>query len=424
MKKIFFCLAIAASVLACKRPAADYYRFETLQPNTAQVLWNPADFDFEAGNAYYLEHFAEMEQAIATPGCSSWRNGRFHGRNLDWYQADYGCLILQMPKGGKVKHASVALLNASSAVTQQFVADGILSEQDRRMLPCAVVDGINDAGVAININIVPHTPGNAYITDEGDLSSQCVVRYVLDNAGSVDEAISLLAARKIRQSIVELAGDETHYMISDAEGTAVVEFDCGEMTVTRFASTPEGCFSPAGNPAIMTNLYDFCVERYGLNTPEFFEHSPYGMGAERWTTIRDQYSRAALSAEDNLRIAESVWYFKNFMADKTEWISENAVPTAWGHDAEGWFFFDHGTRVACADCPAAQRGFWDAFMPGYWAEYESRYGQLDDPHVKGNTFWETSHTVVYDLREKKGYLCPFENFYSADGQPIVISIPE
>lgn len=424
MKKLFLCLLVAASVAACKQPAAEYYRFQPIQNRTAEVLWNPADFDFNAGNEYFLSHFSEMEKAIAAPGCSSWRNGRFHGRNLDWYQADYGCIIIQMPKGAQVKHASVALLNASSAVTGQFVADGILSEQDRRILPCAVVDGINDAGVAININIVPHTPGNAYINEEGDLSSQCVVRYVLDNAGSVDEAISLLAARKIRQSIVALAGDETHYMISDASETAVVEFCCGEMTVTRFASTPEGFFSPAGNPAVMTNLYDFMIERHGLATPEFYQSHPYAMGVERWLLIRDQYSRAALSVDDNIAIAKSVWYFKNFMADKTEWISENAVPTAWGHDAEGWYYFDHGNRVPCADCPAAQRGFWDCFMPEYWAQYDSVYAPLDDPHVKGNSFWETSHTVVYDLQEKKGYLCPFENFYSADGQPIVISLPE
>lgn len=129
MKRVFLLLTLAALFAACnKQSSHKYYCFEQLQPNTARVLWNPDDFDFEAGNTHFLAHFAEMEQAIAAPGCSSWRNGRFHGRNLDWYQADYGCLVIQMPKGGKVKHASVALLNASSTVTQQFIADGTLSD--------------------------------------------------------------------------------------------------------------------------------------------------------------------------------------------------------------------------------------------------------------------------------------------------------
>lgn len=76
-----------------------------------------------------------------------------------------------------------------------------------------MVDGINDAGVAININIVPHQPGTKF-NETGDLSSQCVVRYVLDNAGCVEEAITLLGAKTICQSIVKLAGDQTHYMVS------------------------------------------------------------------------------------------------------------------------------------------------------------------------------------------------------------------
>ena len=63
-------------------------------------------------------------------------------------------------------------------------------------------------------------------------------------------------------------------------------------------------------------------------------------------------------------------------------------------------------------------------MSGYWAKYAETYGKMEDPHVKGNIYWETSHSVVYDLDEKVGYLWPFENFYSKDGEPIVIGIAD
>lgn len=46
--------------------------------------------------------------------------------------------------------------------------------------------------------------------------------------------------------------------------------------------------------------------------------------------------------------------------------------------------------------------------------------------VDKNPFWETSHTVIYDLEAKKGYLIPFENYYSKDRNhldPIEITLP-
>lgn len=422
-KKIALSLMCAAFI-SCSNNTAEYYKMINVQDNTAQVLWNPADYDFEAGNNAVAEKFRKMAAEASSAGaCSAWRNGNFHGRNLDWYQGDYGCLIIQMPKGENVKHASVSLLNSNTSVTKQFIQDGVISEEYRKIMPCTVVDGINDAGVAININIVPHDPASKF-NSEGDLSSQCVVRYVLDNAGSVAEAIELLGEKKIRQDIVKMAGDETHYMISDSKETAVVEFDNGNMVVTKFANNDNGCYSEKGTPAIMTNLYDFAVERWGIATPEFYDNHPYAMGVERWESIKLQYDKAAEGVESNYAIAQSVWYFKNFMADKLLWYTENAIPTAYGKDSDGWFYISSGKRTSAPDFKSAQQGYWDTAMEDYWARYDKDFGNLTDPHVKENKYWETSHTVIYDLKEKKGYLYPFENFYSKDGKPIVIKIPE
>ena len=420
-------MTLCLGLVSCNsKPAADYYKVEKLQERTATVLWNPEDFEFENGNAYYLNHYAELEAAKKSAegaACTSWRNGQFHGRNLDWYQADYGCLIIQMPKGGNVKHANVGLLNSSTTVTKQYIDEGIISDTDKKYLPCVIVDGINDAGVAININIVPHQPGAVYNTD-GDLTCQCVVRYVLDNAGSVAEAIELLSERTVRQSIVGLAGDETHYMISDKECTVVVEFDNGEMVVTSYDKKDNGFYSKNGNPAIMTNLYDFAVERWGIGTNDFYENHPLAMGVERWNTVKDQYDNAAVSVDDNFEIAKSVWYYKHLMDVKSLWYTDNAVPTAYGKDEQGWYYTVNGNRVNCKDHFEAKTGYWDNAMESYWARYEENYGKLDDPHVKGNDFWETSHTVVYDLDAKVGYVIPFEGRYAADGKPIMFCIPE
>lgn len=414
-------------LVSCKQENVEYFSMVTVQENTVEVLWNPEEYDFEVGNKSYIDRLSKMAAAAKSAGaCTSWRNGKYHGRNLDWYQADYGCIIIKMPKGGNVKHASVSLLNSSPIVTHEFIENGVIEGLNKSILPCGVVDGINDAGVTININIVPHQPGTEYLS-EGDLSSQCVVRYVLDNAGSVDEAIELLEGRTVIQNIVAMAGDETHYMISDKEKTAVVEFDCGKMAVTYFDKNEKGYYSKNGNPAIMTNLFDFEVEKWGLGTDEFYENHPLAMGVERWACVRDQYDNAAVSVESNLNIAVSVWYYKHFLAEKSLWYTDNAVPSAYGKDEKGWYYTVDGNRVDCDGHVSAQHGYWDGAMEKYWARYESEYGKIGDPHVKGNDFWETSHTVVYDIDAKKGYLIPFENFYAKDRaklEPIVISLPE
>lgn len=407
----------------------DTYKFLATQAHTAIVNWDPSDYRFEEGNKYYMDYYLEAakkkeKEEQESMGCSSWRNGSFHGRNLDWYQADFGCLVIRMPKGGDAEHASVALLNGNKVVTRDFIKAGVLTAEQKKYLPCVVVDGINDAGVAVNINIVPHDPARIYHNNtEGNLSSQCVVRYLLDKADNVNEAIELLAGRVVQQSIVKIAGDETHYMISDPTQTAVVEFIDKKMKVTYYTNMNGGYYSPKGNPAIMTNLYDYAIEKYGMGNEAMYDEFPYGMGVERWCTIRDKYAKAAENVEENVKIAQSVWYFDNFMAKKTPWYTENAVSNACGKDAQGWWYDPDlvgNPQVRVANHKECMEQLYDAIMPGYWARYDSKYGKTgEDPHKEGNDFWETSHSVIYDINNKVGYLYPFESRYASAEYPCI-----
>lgn len=251
------------------------------------------------------------------------------------------------------------------------------------------------------------------------------IRQVLDNAGSVSEAIDLLSGKSINQSIVALAGDEAHYMISNQDTTAVVEFPQGEMTVTYFTNNGEGWYSPNGNPAVMANFYDCVAEQYTAGSEEFYNNHPAAMGVERWQTVKAQFDNAKKDVASNYAIANSVWYFKSLMTEKKLWYSENAVPGAgYGMDEQGWYYMTKGERVNTENAEQAMKGYRDANMENYWQRYEQQYGSMDDPHVAGNMFWETSHSVVFDIQAKKGYLYPFENRYSQNNEPIVMEIPE
>lgn len=428
MKKILIFAFIAMATVCCKKNVTpDYYQMVPIQDNTALAVWNPDEFDFETGNQEILAKYGALEERKikeSAGACTSWRSHDFHGRNLDWYQANYGCLIIQMPKGKNVKHANVALANSNTTITQDFIkAGGKVAEELRNIIATSVVDGINDAGVVININIVPYQPGDKYIGAEGDLCSQSVARYVLDNAGSVEEAIELLRGKKVRQSIVALAGDQTHYMISDPSETAVVEWNNGEMTVTTYSKQENGWFSANGNPAIMTNFFDFAGEIHPVGSEEFYNLHPTAMGVERWFSVKEQLPTAENTVEANFAIGQSVWYFKGLMTDKKPWYTDNAVAgTGYGKDEKGWYYVIDGKRVDVKNSTEAMQGYWANNMESYWATYEKEFGVMDDPHVASNKYWETSHTVVYDINNKVGYLYPFENAYNKTGEPIELTI--
>jgi choloylglycine hydrolase len=88
---------------------------------------------------------------------------------------------------------------------------------------------MNEAGLAVGMMAVPYAHASKD-RQQITLGSIHVIRLLLDRAGSVDEALSLL-----RECNVDFdGGPPLHYLISDARGSsAVVEFVGGEISVLR-----------------------------------------------------------------------------------------------------------------------------------------------------------------------------------------------
>lgn len=100
-----------------------------------------------------------------------------------------------------------------------------------------MIDGMNDAGVCIQVNVLPYGEN---FTDEAaefyhtsdtsdDLDGSAVVRYILDFADSVEHAIELLDEKDVDSTMYGM--EELHWMISGptsetdpAIKTVVVEF--------------------------------------------------------------------------------------------------------------------------------------------------------------------------------------------------------
>lgn len=43
--------------------------------------------------------------------------------------------------------------------------------------------------------------------------------------------------------------------------------------------------------------------------------------------------------------------------DKTLWYSENAIPSSYGKDADGWYYMSDKERISCSDHSSAQVGY-------------------------------------------------------------------
>jgi hypothetical protein len=142
------------------------------------------------------------------------------GRNFDWH--DHPALILfTTPPDG---YASVSMVDIS--YLGYGTDDALWLDLDRLLrVPYLPFDGMNECGIAIGVMLVPHAEGGSDPSKVtiGDLE---VVRLVLDYAGSVEEAVSLLRQYNVR------FGTPLHYLISDRSGSsAVVEFVGSEVNV-------------------------------------------------------------------------------------------------------------------------------------------------------------------------------------------------
>jgi hypothetical protein len=146
------------------------------------------------------------------------------GRNFDWYNRPT-LLLFTHPAGG---YASASMVDISYL---GFDTSKPSWEDRLRLLeaPYLPFDGLNEAGLAVGMMAVP----DASIGTEPEkvtIDSLAAIRLLLDYAGSVEEAISLLGEYNITWG----HGPPLHYLVSDRGGdSAVIEFVDGEMKVLR-----------------------------------------------------------------------------------------------------------------------------------------------------------------------------------------------
>lgn len=148
------------------------------------------------------------------------------GRNFDWDPNPALVLRADPPDG----HASISLVDLRYLGLS--AADDPAG--DRRLLdaPLLPFDGLNERGLAVGMaadESAHATPDPAKPT----VGSVRILRLVLDQAATVDEALAIFARHNIDFS----GGPPLHYLLADASGaSALVEYTDGRQQVERGAA--------------------------------------------------------------------------------------------------------------------------------------------------------------------------------------------
>ncbi|MBQ0085961.1 MAG: amidohydrolase family protein [Prevotella sp.] len=210
-------------------------------------------------------------------GCSAVRNGNFYGRNLDLGISENCEFIVRTKATAERKHASIGVANTCFLTLTNDIVRAGLSEEQLKLIPWMMMDGVNDSGLVCNINVVNqadieknmHTHTNP---GKPQIMVMQLVRALLDNCGSVEEAKEFINNHDITPIPEKVGGGwDGHIMIADADNTVIVEFTGEKGSEVKFVEMK-----------IMTNFYNHL---YAATA----KYPPHACGVERFKILSENY---------------------------------------------------------------------------------------------------------------------------------------
>lgn len=211
-----------------------------------------------------LSKASNMEYRGNVFGCStlsvkSLDGESLFGRNFDWDKCE-ALVVNTHPDNG---YASI------STVNMNFIKAGTntrLEQLPSEMRTIAAIyaplDGVNEKGLAISVNMIQDSATINQDTGKPDITTTTAIRLLLDKAANVDEALQLLEQYDMHASMRMMV----HFALADTEGrSVVVEYVNNEMIVT---DTP-----------VVTNFYFAVGEKNGIGTEQ--SHTRYDILMER-----------------------------------------------------------------------------------------------------------------------------------------------
>lgn len=194
------------------------------------------------------------------------------GRNFDWNTCE-AMVVASVPENG---YASISTVNMDFITQGAGGAVGMALRLDEvRTLAAlyAPLDGMNEAGLAVSVNMIQDSANINQDTEKPDITTTTAVRLLLNQAATVDEALALLEQYDLHASMNMMI----HFALADKTGrSVVVEYIDNEVVVTE---TP-----------VVTNFYLAEGDKYGIGTSQ---------SHERYEILMD-----SLSSHDSYTIPE------------------------------------------------------------------------------------------------------------------------
>lgn len=209
--------------------SSDYPSYEPSYKSKKKMEEFLYEMEYDELDYDYAKEYFDTHSFVMVSGCTAVKQGNFIGRNLDWTYGNAVEFLVRTPKTDKY-FKTIGVSGQISELTNEFMESGEDSEMFK-LVPFYLTDGINEAGLFCEINVVPNQKGNTTgtIPDVQKLDSVCslmLVRYVLDRFSEAQ-----FAAEYIRDYVsvfvpgqLRAMGYEVHFMIADATNTYCLEF--------------------------------------------------------------------------------------------------------------------------------------------------------------------------------------------------------
>lgn len=293
----------------------------------------------------YAQEQLEAGAPAAAAGCTSIRNGDFFGRNFDWLYSTQPTVVVHTAAHAG-RHATLGVAGAVTGLTAGALQGGEFTRAVG-LIPFCVVDGLNDAGLAVSTNVVPHNDradlgDNTLVSALGEerarVSSVMLPRFILDNFSTARGAAEYIRdhVAVYHPEALLAQGFEQHYLLADREETLILEFIQGE---TRIIEVSEGCGGNAAAPWI-TNFHRYATTLdtdWSVETPAMHHDSPippteanglspHASGLERHNIVAAGYVSSD-TAEGMASLLDSVLFSRAYQERRSEdadlsWYSE------------------------------------------------------------------------------------------------------
>lgn len=390
--------------------AGTYTIKETTDPDTGDKTYEWVISGMPNHNAYtyvhkvedylYSAYYDELDFDYAKyysveedfGGCTCFiKDGKVY-RNYDWEIDDLADFIIHTPSTADGRRGVIGAAAALKGLTKD-VAESKSYNPLYKVLPFRLLDGINDAGVAMAALVVPFNPATDVPTTETNpgsekISASFAVRYILDRANSAQEAADIFTSTNWYVSDnAHAKGFEMHFFVSDPTTTYCLYFknNTAYAHILGDTSCPP---TSVWRQKIMSNfkLNDDII-LVGNNSPLW---TPYNRSNPSYTiTGLEKYS----SGLERYNAAYEMIYDPGFVSDMNDYAKYiryetgaymNSLPDKYKHASDLVGVYGLTNESSWADFAAGLSTVATSFAA----------------HERNGIFWQTVHTAVYDLVNK------------------------